>query len=47
MTRLIRREKPEVDPRQLEFDIAEYEPEPDPIWSEWELLDEDEDEDEE
>jgi hypothetical protein len=47
MTRLIRREKPEVDPRQLEFDIAEYEPEPDPIWSEWDLLDEDEDEDEE
>jgi len=44
MTRLIRREKPEIDPRQLEFDIAEYEPEPDPIWSEWELLDEDEDE---
>jgi hypothetical protein len=43
MTKLVRIEKPEVDPRQLEFDIAEYEPEPDPIWSDWELLDEDED----
>lgn len=41
MTKLVRKKKPEVDPRQLEFDIAEYEPEPDPIWGEWELLYED------